>query len=349
LRVLVVGGTGALGSRVVRSLGHDPDVVVVPAGRRRGDVQLDLGDPETFGVLSGWDVVVNAADSLDAPPDAALAWVYDQGGTWLDASCEPEVLQRALRLQGTARDGCVVLGAGLSPGLSTLAGARAAERLQHCVRLDLVLRWTPLCGAGRGQVRGRVSLAGSPATWWEQGALCHGPPLSPGPLMSIGPPGRRALAWRAPSADIDLLHASLGTPDLNNYSLPSPAWLGPVQASMPPGFFRWGPTRAFCQGTASLLRAHLLRGRVAPASVLAVARGETRAGCRLVLEDGLGAAARMIAATALLIGRGSARPGVHTIDRITTLAPVLEGMARLGGRSSDRVLQLDTLDPGSLA
>lgn len=58
MKVLVVGGTGTIGSAVVEALSDDHDLVV--AGHTSGDVQVDLGDPASIERL------YDAVGSLDA-------------------------------------------------------------------------------------------------------------------------------------------------------------------------------------------------------------------------------------------------------------------------------------------
>jgi NAD(P)-dependent dehydrogenase (short-subunit alcohol dehydrogenase family) len=77
MRVIVVGGTGTIGSAVVAALlaGHE----VVAAGRTRGAVQVDLASPDSiramFQAIGRFDAVISAAGqakfgSLDDLTDA---------------------------------------------------------------------------------------------------------------------------------------------------------------------------------------------------------------------------------------------------------------------------------------
>lgn len=77
MRVIVVGGTGTIGSAVVAALSARHEVVV--AGRKTGTVQVDLALPESirtmFQTLGKFDAVVSAAGqakfgSLDDLTDA---------------------------------------------------------------------------------------------------------------------------------------------------------------------------------------------------------------------------------------------------------------------------------------
>lgn len=77
MRVIVVGGTGTIGSAVVAALSGRHEVVVV--GRNRGSVQVDLVSPDSiramFQSVGAFDAVVSAAGqakfaSLDELTDA---------------------------------------------------------------------------------------------------------------------------------------------------------------------------------------------------------------------------------------------------------------------------------------
>lgn len=77
MRVIVVGGTGTIGSAVVAALSGRHEVVVV--GRNRGSVQVDLASPDSiramFQSVGAFDAVVSAAGqakfaSLDELTDA---------------------------------------------------------------------------------------------------------------------------------------------------------------------------------------------------------------------------------------------------------------------------------------
>src|SRR5689334_10212446 len=117
-RVLVIGGRGFLGGRVVAGLRAQPGLEVV-AGSRGGGVAVDLGVPESFAAMDGFDTVVDCSDSLAAPPDAALAWCVARGKTFLETTAEPRTIERLLRA-GPGGPGLAVVGVGLFPGVSNL-------------------------------------------------------------------------------------------------------------------------------------------------------------------------------------------------------------------------------------
>lgn len=137
-RVLVVGGGGFLGRRVVEEL------------TARG-FAVSVGQP-----VDGADVVVNCADSIAAPPDAAIARVLEKGGMWIDAGADEGLVNRLIRESRRRVKGSVVVGMGLFPGISNLMAREVG---------DVVVRVDPFSGAGKGTVRlmGEALMGGRPA------------------------------------------------------------------------------------------------------------------------------------------------------------------------------------------
>ena len=72
-RIVVVGGSGFLGSRAVRALLRAEGVEVVVAGRR-GPLVIDLDRPETFAALEGASVVVDVSNSPSFEETAVMAF-----------------------------------------------------------------------------------------------------------------------------------------------------------------------------------------------------------------------------------------------------------------------------------
>ena len=84
MRVLVIGGSGFLGSRTVQALAKLPGVHVTASHRRHGSSvglsrksqsvapRVDLDDPSTFSEMAKHDFVVNTSDTLAASPILAI-------------------------------------------------------------------------------------------------------------------------------------------------------------------------------------------------------------------------------------------------------------------------------------
>jgi len=70
MRIIVVGGAGTIGTAVVEALAARHDVVV--AGRRSGDVQVDISSPASVSSMyqrvGGFDAVVSAAGEAHFGP-----------------------------------------------------------------------------------------------------------------------------------------------------------------------------------------------------------------------------------------------------------------------------------------
>ncbi|MEV0685668.1 hypothetical protein AB0I35_17580 [Nocardia sp. NPDC050378] len=121
MRVLVLGGYGAVGSLLVAELRRRGDTVVV-AGRdpARSDTVVDLRDPGLSAyraALSGTDVTVNASGAED-PRLAALAG--DHGSAFIEISATSAYLRALAR---TDVQSPVVVEVGLAPGLTNLLAA----------------------------------------------------------------------------------------------------------------------------------------------------------------------------------------------------------------------------------
>jgi NAD(P)-dependent dehydrogenase (short-subunit alcohol dehydrogenase family) len=85
MRVIVVGGTGTIGSAVVAALSARHEVVAV--GRTRGAVQVDLASPDSiramFQAVGRFDAVISAAGqakfgSLDDLTDAVYLFSFSK-------------------------------------------------------------------------------------------------------------------------------------------------------------------------------------------------------------------------------------------------------------------------------
>lgn len=215
--MLVLGGGGRLGRRVVALLAERHAVEVVVLGRGATTAQVGSGD-----------VVCNLATT---DPDVVVPWVHAGAGAagYLDAA-PTDVTHRAL---GPVPGGApVVLGTGWSGGVGEAVAVTAAERLEHPTRAD-VTAWVPsrrglLPGATprerrdlwraagepvRVLVDGRVEVesvaAGRRLAWFPRPVGPHHAVTVPGPHWWTLPrvvPGlatvRSGLALRSSSAEV---------------------------------------------------------------------------------------------------------------------------------------------------
>lgn len=210
LRVLVLGGYGAVGRRTVdelRARGHEPRT----SGRdaARADVPLDLRDPVTVArAAAEVDVVVNAAGA----EDPALATIVTAAGAaFVDVGATGSYLDRVER---AAVSGPVVLSVGIAPGLTNLLAHAVAERdRRRGADVGGPLDVAVVLGAGE--------VHGAAATAWSLGLLGRRYPDTATPGRSVRnytggavfdlPRGRRRL-YRADFSDQHTLTRELSRP-----------------------------------------------------------------------------------------------------------------------------------------
>lgn len=324
--MLVLGGAGFYGARVVQALRARG--VHVEVGSRRGAVRVDLRDSGTFGAFERWDAVVDAADSVNAPPDAACRHVLEHGGLWVEAGADLAATERLLALPvGRAVRGAVVVGAGVFPGLSTALGAALAAAGPSPASVELAVRLSPLSGAGPGNVDLMMAALESPGVRWRGGRRLEGHPIQE--ARTVGFPSGAGAAVAVGLPDVALLRAVTGAPEVT------------TRMALVPDLFRFsfgalsallrmaGPLRpalrALLRWQLLALRAWLLRGResfveVAVTVDLGLPTERTSA---WRFDDGMEAMAEGVAAATVRLLRDPPAPGVHPLTR------ALEGRALL--------------------
>ena len=95
-KILVIGGGGFYGRRIVDGLtarGYEASV-----GGRSGPTRIDLSNQATFDVLTEFDLVINAADGLLAPPDALASYCLEHGHVMMDLSADNRTVDQLLGL-----------------------------------------------------------------------------------------------------------------------------------------------------------------------------------------------------------------------------------------------------------
>ncbi|MBK7156945.1 MAG: hypothetical protein IPL19_07740 [Sandaracinaceae bacterium] len=199
-RVLVVGGTGYYGQKVMDALGR-AGFDVTSAARSGADVRVDLRDASTFAAFRDYAAIVNASDSVRARPDDALRFALAEGLLWVEMGADPALTERALSLSVAPARGTVVLGAGIFPGLSTalavgLAGADAES-------VELGIRLSPLSGAGRGNCALMTHTLALPSVRYDAGERVTGRTVGPRAVMPFyGDEPQTAAEMALPDADL---------------------------------------------------------------------------------------------------------------------------------------------------
>ncbi|MGX9293452.1 saccharopine dehydrogenase family protein [Tsukamurella paurometabola] len=227
MRVAVLGA-GAMGARAARTLAglhgvdslivadRDPDAAVAVAAAlpcataQRVDVTNAAG---LRAALADVDTVLTTVGPFYRFGTAVLRAAIDTGTDYVDICDDWEPTLELLELDGAARAAgvCAVIGAGASPGLSTLLASAAAARL-HRLR-DLHTAWSVDTTAPR--TAADTAMAGAAGVHWMHqcsgevaevagGAVVRRAPLRPVALRLPG--GRRGTGWTVGHPEPVTLH-----------------------------------------------------------------------------------------------------------------------------------------------
>ncbi|MFB8274556.1 saccharopine dehydrogenase family protein [Nocardia colli] len=221
MKVLALGGAGAMGAAAVRTAARLPDVREIVVADRdltaAQDLVRTLPDTEVQAVrvditdrvalhdaLRDADVVLNTVGPYYRFGLTVLRAAIETGTHYLDICDDWEPTMQMLEYDADARATgvCAIVGIGASPGVSNLLAARAARELDHLE--DVYTGWpVDIPGAGTPDDAELTGPTGAPTAaavhWMQQisgtvavvraGQLVQEPPLQP---VSLSLPGGRA-------------------------------------------------------------------------------------------------------------------------------------------------------------
>lgn len=319
MKVLVVGGAGYYGGRVVAALAA-LDGVEVAIGGRRGPVRIDLGDASTFEALAGFEVVVDVADTTRHAPDDAIAATVARGGVWLETSADAPTVDRLLGLPLDG-PGAAVIGLGIFPGVSTALAAAVADG--GAERVELGVRLSPFSGAGRGNCALMTEMLASPGARVVDGRREGRPAVGEARRLAFESGAHVGVeVWLA---DLGLIHRATGAAAVSTVLAIRPGWLRHSFRLGAALIARAGPLRrpllALTEWSLILGRAVLFRRVSSPVELVAVADEHSR---RISVEDGQRAMAEGVAAAVVLLRDGRRPPpGVSTAPEAFGAEPLL--------------------------
>lgn len=322
MKVLIVGGLGYLGSQIhdaVRALPKLSASIATRAPFARGQIKLDLRDPETFPVMADFDAVVNASDSLSAPPDDAIRWCLDNGVTFIETSSDPETVERladGFRGQNES-GGTLVLGAGIFTGMSNLIGARAVGALPgEPDILDLGISFSPLSKGGQGMVNLVNHYLNIDTVYYRDGQRRTSTHFTDGPTFTY-PSGERG-SVRMPFAEATMLQQSTGAPNVTTYMTPKPGLMRLSFLYTPLVLLRNPIAGALLWVVFTLLRRVLLSWRTSSVELSAIATDDeqNKAECNFSVKDGMKAAGYVVASLLDELQNSPPPPGGYLIDEI---------------------------------
>jgi hypothetical protein len=138
MKIVVVGGAGRVGRRVVSELQPHKDISVIVADRARPDdpgqkfIAVDLADSASLrSAFDGADVVINTSGPFDRWGTVVLDAAIDVGTNYIDVCDDPEPTLEMIGRDAAARKAGIraVIGLGVSPGVTNYLAVLAARNL----------------------------------------------------------------------------------------------------------------------------------------------------------------------------------------------------------------------------
>jgi hypothetical protein len=356
LRLLIVGGYGSFGGRIVELLEDEPRLTIIVAGRslkRAQDYCMGRKSPQAElvpaafdrdGELAqelarlGPDVVVDASGPFQAYGEGRYRLVeaaIAQGAHYLDLADSAEFVMgiSAFDHRAKAMELHVLSGASSFPSLSAAAVRHLIGGMRHVESIRGGLAPSPYADLGLNVMRAIASYAGQPITLRRGGAQATGYPATEQMRVAIAPPGGVPLRRR--------LFSLVEVPDLRAlaelWSEARDIWIG---AAPVPELFH----RLFI-GAAWLVRLRVLRSLAALAPLIhGVTRllrwGEHRSGMFMEVV-GADEAGWSVTRSWHLTAEGDDGPYIPAMAVAAYVHKMLEGhMLPPGARAATRDLEL---------
>ena len=218
LRVLVIGGYGVFGGRLVRLLKGDARLTVLVAGRslakaagfceqHRGGATFIPAVLDRDGVTPGQlqahqpDLIVDASGPFQAygeAPYRVIEAAIAIGVTYLDLADATDFVLGIARFDAQARERgiSVISGASTCPALTGAVTRQLAEGLARVDTIHAGIAPSPYAGVGLNVVRAITAYAGKPLAIRRDGRAAMATALGDTMRTTIAPPGRLPLGNR---------------------------------------------------------------------------------------------------------------------------------------------------------
>ncbi len=356
LRLLIVGGYGSFGGRIVELLEDEPHLTIIVAGRSmkhaqeycagRKSPQAELvpaafdRDGELAQELARLkpDVVVDASGPFQAYGEGQYRLVdatIAQGAHYLDLADSADFVMGISAFDQRARAAglCVLSGASSFPALSAAAARHLISGMTHIDSIRGGLAPSPFADLGLNVMRAIASYAGQPIEVRRNAAHATGYPATEQMRFTIAPPGGMPLRRR--------LFSLVEVPDLRALAELWPEardiWIG--AAPVPESFHR------LFIGAAWLVRWRVLRSLAALAPLIhgtmrSLRWGEHRSGMFMEVagKDDTG---RSVTRSWHLTAEGDDGPYIPAMAVAAYIQKMLAGHAPLpGARAATRDLEL---------
>lgn len=260
--ILVVGGYGVVGRRIAAQLApHFPDRVVI-AGRDEQRAQalctqlgygtrarrIDIDDPASVGLaLDGVGTVMTCVAQRELH---LLRTSIARGVAYTDIAPRLAFWRGAEEMASEARrtGARVVLGAGMSPGISNMMAARLAKLVDHVDRIETAILLSLGDEYGPDSLHHVLDAVTQPFSVLMNGSRQKAVPFSDGQRVVFPEPLGARTAYLFPWSDVVCYPKTLGAQTALGRFAIEPAWIGTLAALLVragartwlkrPGFFR---------------------------------------------------------------------------------------------------------------
>ncbi|HKU38126.1 MAG TPA: saccharopine dehydrogenase NADP-binding domain-containing protein [Polyangiales bacterium] len=354
--ILLVGGYGVVGRRIAALLAPDfPDRLVI-AGRNLSNAEalcttlghgararaLDVRDEATLQrALTGAGTIVSC---VAQPDQGLLRESIARGLAYTDISPRLAYWRPDERLKEHAvRTGArVVLGAGLSPGISNIMARKLAVELGPVESIETDIFLSLGDEYGPDSLHHLVDSITQPFTLFEHGRLRSAAPFTAGVSIAFPAPVGRRTAYLFPWSNVVSYPHTLGAKtSIGRFAL-APAWLGAaVSVLVRSGARTWLKRLGGTAGTSAIID-RLKRKYAGDDAYALVVRVQGRTGVRETSLAGAHQADVTAAGAAAIVhplaSRSLSKAGVFLPEQVIEHDAYFERIASWGYRPSDRDL-----------
>lgn len=186
LRVVVLGGAGHFGGRIVRSLRADPRIELLVAGRTARTPQgaddvrsvvLDLADPRFADLLGELAprLVINCTGPFQGQDYRVARAALAAGAHYLDLADGREFVagfSQAVSPDALRAGRAAITGASTLPGLSSAVVQQLGRDLARLSCIEIVIAPGQRAPRGKATLEGVLSYLGRPFPVWRNGKWC---------------------------------------------------------------------------------------------------------------------------------------------------------------------------------
>jgi hypothetical protein len=225
-KIVVIGGRGALGRKIIEALIPETSQTVAVASRRVG-VSFDWLKPETFQNIAAFDIVINAAPvgNFEAYTKYVLSYI-PKNKLFIETIANMDLIKNIMKIRGQI-GGTYIHGAGVFPGVSNVLCKYWAQKLPKIDTLRLNMKYNVFSQAGTDMCLLMAKSLGEASISIQQHKIVEGRPI--GHIHTFSCNNNRWKGFEAALPDSLYLQNILPNARyLSSYFSGVPSWLVPM-------------------------------------------------------------------------------------------------------------------------